>query len=701
MTVDAQPPVAPATDLNRWRLKVDHGAQTWHYLQTDEEIAAWPQTAYDKYWLGILKDETQFDAPTTVLDAARNGLRFLRQLQTADGHFAAEYGGPMFLIPGIVISMYITGAKFPAGFDVEIVRYLRSRANKKDGGWGLHIEGDSTCFGTSLNYVAMRLLGVPVNDPDLVKARTTLWRLGGATGVPAWGKFWLSVLNVYDWAGNNPIPPELWAIPYTMNPIQAGRMWCHTRMVYLPMSVLYAKRFKAEPNELILSLREELYPCNYSEIVWHKMRNHVAKVDIQSPHSVVLDALNTAASTYEYLPNSIVRSYAVNEAIRQIRMEDKNTNYLNLGPVNKAMNLLVMYVVDGPDSESFKRHVERLWDTAFAVQASLEAGLAQEEEFHSMFQKAYDFMDDMQIRHNMENYKQCYRHISKGAWPFSTREQSYTVSDCTAEGLKSVLLTHKALTYVKPTVTDDRIFDAVNVLLSMQNADGGFASYELQRSTPWLEHLNPSEVFGNIMVEYSYPECTTAVLLSLTSFRKHHPKHRRSEVDRAIKRAVAFIRKSQRPDGLWYGSWGICFTYATFFAIESLSSVGETYENSASVRRACDALAARQMEDGGWGESYRACETREWVDHEQSQVVQTAWAIMALMAAKYPTTLAIKAGVALIMSRQLPNGEWAQEAIEGVFNKSCMISYPNYKFVFPVWALSRYSRMYEATNGSQ
>ena len=33
---------------------------------------------------------------------------------------------------------------------------------------------------------------------------------GGATGVPAWGKFWLSVLNVYDWNGNNPIPPELW-----------------------------------------------------------------------------------------------------------------------------------------------------------------------------------------------------------------------------------------------------------------------------------------------------------------------------------------------------------------------------------------------------------------------------------------------------------------------------------------------------------
>lgn len=73
-----------------------------------------------------------------------------------------------------------------------------------------HIEGVSTVFGTALNYVALRLMGVPKDDPVCVKARKTLHALGGATGVPAWGKFWLSVLNVYSWDGGNPIPPELW-----------------------------------------------------------------------------------------------------------------------------------------------------------------------------------------------------------------------------------------------------------------------------------------------------------------------------------------------------------------------------------------------------------------------------------------------------------------------------------------------------------
>ncbi|CAJ0756571.1 17186_t:CDS:1, partial [Entrophospora sp. SA101] len=41
------------TDYSLWRLKVDHGRQTWHHLENKEEIENWPQTICDKYWLGI------------------------------------------------------------------------------------------------------------------------------------------------------------------------------------------------------------------------------------------------------------------------------------------------------------------------------------------------------------------------------------------------------------------------------------------------------------------------------------------------------------------------------------------------------------------------------------------------------------------------------------------------------------------------
>ncbi len=75
-----------------------------------------------------------------------------------------------------------------------------------------HICGKSTVFGTALNYVTMRLLGVSSDDPDAVRARSFLHNLGGAIGIPSWGKFWLSVLNVYHWDGVNSLLPELWLV---------------------------------------------------------------------------------------------------------------------------------------------------------------------------------------------------------------------------------------------------------------------------------------------------------------------------------------------------------------------------------------------------------------------------------------------------------------------------------------------------------
>ena len=130
----------------------------------------------------------------------------------------------------------------------------------------------------------------------------------------------------------------------------------------------------------------------------------------------------------------------------------------------------------------------------------------------------------------MKDHERCYRQTSKGAWPFSTRDQSYTVSDCTAEGLKAVLLMQNKLDYVPKLVDRKRCENAIDVLLSMQNVDGGFASYELVRGPQALEWLNPAEVFGKIMIEYSYPECTTAVLLGLTTFRKYFPDYRKEDI---------------------------------------------------------------------------------------------------------------------------------------------------------------------------
>ena len=87
---------------------------------------------------------------------------------------------------------------------------------------------------------------------------------------------------------------------------------------------------------------------------------------------------------------------------------------------------------------------------------------------------------------------------------------------------------------------------------------------------------------------------------------------------KTIQRAITFLHTLQHLDGGWVGSWGICFTYATMFALESLSLVGETYETSQSARRACDFLINKQRVDGGWGESYKVCySSRTYSDKAQ------------------------------------------------------------------------------------
>ena len=96
----------------------------------------------------------------------------------------------------------------------------------------------------------------------------------------------------------------------------------------------------------------------------------------------------------------------------------------------------------------------------------------------------------------------------------------------------------------------------------------------------------------------------------------------------------------------------------------------------------------------------QACTEKVYVQHPvESQVVNTAWACLALLAAQYPDQQVIRRGIQLIMARQRPTGEWKQEAIEGVFNKTCMISYPNYKFIFTIWALGRYAKYYGGEEG--
>lgn len=559
------------------------------------------------------------------MEAAENAISFFSKLQVESGNWACDYEGPGFLTPGMFITMYITNTPIPEEWKIEFTRYLVNHANPHDGGWGLHIEDESTVFGTALNYVVLRICGMEPDHPVAEKARKRLHELGGALYSPQWGKAWLSLLNCYRWEGVNPIPPELWAMPEWV-PFHPWRWWIHCRMVYLPLSWLYGKQYYHPENDFIRSLRKELYVQDFYSIDFSRYRNAVCEVDVYFPHSKLLNILNQVMVTWQkWVCPKFYLDYSMRIVKKLIEREDEDSDFVCLGPVNNPLNFVVRYLDDGPDSHAVQMHrytVEnyvfmnksgmfingtdglQVWDTAFWIQAMAACDKLDKPAHKDSLLRALEFLEDQQIRENCKDQHNSYRHIRKGAWPFSTKKQGYTVSDCTAEAFKGVLLLQNTPGFPK-LLSDQRIFDAVDVMLSLQGGDNGFSEYEISRVGDWIEQLNAAEVFGNIMKSYSFPECTTAVVTALTIFRRSYPEYRRAEIEDCISRAFAFIKNTQRPDGSWFGSWGICFTYATMFALESLHLSGENYENSAHVQRAVHFLLDKQKEDGGWGETYK------------------------------------------------------------------------------------------------
>eukprot|EP00177_Eucheuma_denticulatum_P001476 GFKZ01002649.1.p1 GENE.GFKZ01002649.1~~GFKZ01002649.1.p1 ORF type:complete len:735 (+),score=83.88 GFKZ01002649.1:52-2256(+) len=640
-------------------------------------------------------------------------------LQTGDGHWAGDYGGPMFLLPGMVIAMYVANMPFEGETRKELVRYLKNHQNS-DGGFGLHIEHKSTMFGSAMNYVAMRLLGVASDDDACVKGREWILRNGGAGGIPGWGKFWLAVLGVYEWDGLDPLTPEFWLMPYWV-PCHPARFWCHCRVVYLPMSHLYGKRATGEITALVKELRNELYDEAYDTIQWNTFKGMCCEEDVYVKRPRLQRVLWGAVDLFERLwfpGKAWLRNRALEETLALVRNEDENTNHIDIGPVNKVINFLCIWF-DDPRSERVGLHADRmkdylwlaedgmrmqgyngsqLWDTAFSSQALMSVPREVLKPFVDMLTMAHHYLEITQVLVDVPDRERWYRHQSKGAWPFSTRDHGWPISDCTGEGLAAALeLQSKEGTWIpkRNMISLERLEDAVRMILSYQNDDGGWATYENRRAGAWLEFMNPSEVFADIMVDYSYVECSASSMKGIAAFRNEYPDHPLiPQINTSLERGKKYIESIQREDGSWYGSWGVCFLYAAWFAVDVFTSMGETLETSSCMRRACEFILSKQKEDGSWGESYLSSETKTYVNSETGLVVSTGFALVSLTMAKWPDKEPLQRAADFLMREQEESGDWPQQSISGVFNKNCMISYSQYRNIFPIFALGIYRRNY-------
>jgi squalene-hopene/tetraprenyl-beta-curcumene cyclase len=232
------------------------------------------------------------------------------------------------------------------------------------------------------------------------------------------------------------------------------------------------------------------------------------------------------------------------------------------------------------------------------------------------------------------------------------------------------------------TQTTAAIDRGLKWLLAMQNEDGGWGAFDRNNNRRFLCYVPFAD--HNAMIDPSTPDLTGRVLecLGQLGLRLGHP---------AVDRAVAYLRRTQEPDGSWFGRWGVNYVYGTWQALAGLVRAGVPQHDPAVVAGAGWLLASQQP-CGAWGESPETYANPALRGQGPPTASQTAWAVMGLLAAGLDDHRATERGIQFLVDTQRPDGSWDESEFTGTgFPQVFYLRYHYYPIYFPLMALSRWA----------
>ncbi len=647
-------------------------------------------------------DAAAGDAPPQqrTLDAAVGAAaRHLLGAQRADGHWVFELEADATIPAEFVMLRRFFGLRDPAR-EARIGRYLR-RAQEREapnagGGWPLFHGGPLDVSCSVKAYFALRLIGDPADAPHMLRARDAILAAGGAERCNVFTRVALALFGEVPWRAVPAMPPELVLLPRWF-PFHLSRISYWARTVLVPLTVVMARRPRpVSPPGVSVAELFRTPP--------HRIRRWPAGgAHARQPWRAVFAAVDRALQGAHGRFPAGHRARA--EAAAERFVSERLNGLDGLGAIFPAMaNAVLMYHCLGvPDSdprvETAWAALERLvqdrggdetyvqpclspvWDTALAAHALLEAGGARAE---AAARRGLDWLLPRQVNDVPGDWAALRPGLPPGGWAFQYANPHYPDVDDTAA---VVLAMDRAR---RLDGTGDRYDAAVNRathwVLGMQSRNGGWGAFDADNTNHYLNNI-PFADHGALLDPPTAD--VSGRCLAMLAQLGHPPD------EAASARAVAFLLREQEENGAWYGRWGVNYVYGTWSALTALNAAGLPPEHPA-MRRAVAWLKERQNPDGGWGEDGFTYPRRGGTrpDGEPaaaaSTASQTAWALLALMAAGAADDPAVERGAQWLMRHQRPDGGWAEEDHTGTgFPRVFYLRYHGYARIFPLWALAR------------
>ncbi|WP_446666567.1 squalene--hopene cyclase [Flexivirga sp. B27] len=583
----------------------------------------------------------------------------------------------------------------------QTARWIRSQ-QRADGSWATFAGGPGDLSTTVEAWIALRMAGDKPTAEHLALAREFIVSAGGLEQTRVFTRIWCALFGWWDWSDLPAMPPELMYLGKHV-PLNVYEWGCWARQTIVPLTVVCTLRPKRRMEWDLGELRTD-------------GRTNPASTGLDTPPPLRSSGTRPAPSVRErWIPAAFngldrglhayhrhaigpVRRHALRRAAEWIiaRQEADGGwggiqppwvySILALHSLGYALDHPVLRAaVDGlegffisedtPDGPI--RRLEAcqspVWDTGLAVNALLDAGVNPHDP---ALRRAADWLMAEQIT-VPGDWKVRRPKLPPGGWAFEYANDNYPDTDDSAVivmGLQRVATTHGPL-------QEQAVSRGIAWTAGMQSKDGGWGAFDADNTSRWPSQL-PFCDFGAVTDPPS-ADVTAHVVEMLAAVGRSRGAR--------CKRGVQWLLDHQEADGSWFGRWGANHVYGTGAVVPALVAAG-TSPRSGAIRAAVRWLEAHQNADGGWGEDLRSYDDPAWIGRGDSTPSQTAWALMALVAAG-ETGEATLRGVDYLAETQQPDGGWAEDKFTGTgFPGDFYIAYHLYRLIFPVWALGRVVR---------